>query len=106
MNVAVVVGSGTGLSNVSTAAGQYADNSFIVTVTNGQMELQFSTTGSRWVVNGLDFRLLSSVVPLKVSGPTASLTADGATLGYLNVTSTSAGSVVHRLDHPGHHRQH
>jgi hypothetical protein len=94
MNVAVVAGSGPGLSNVSSAAGQYTTNHFTAqTDLSGHLELRFSDGGGDlyWVVNALAFRPVAA--PLTVSPNPVTLEADGLTVTPFTVTGATVGSV-------------
>ncbi|HEX8993046.1 MAG TPA: NBR1-Ig-like domain-containing protein [Anaerolineales bacterium] len=66
----------TVLSNVTTAAGSFAVNSFTATVSNGSLSLEFSDAGGSdptWVVNGV---LISNVTPLPSDCDRAQFVAD------------------------------
>jgi predicted outer membrane repeat protein len=106
MNVAVVAGSGTGVSNVKTMAGQFAVSAFQATVSSGQLSLQFSdavSKGGQWVLNGLVIQPIPGTISF-TSGP-GSVAADGTTVDTINGTaplpdgslitvSTSMGTIV------------
>jgi hypothetical protein len=106
MNVAVVAGSGTGVSSVKTSAGQYAASTFQATVSSNQLSLQFSAAGlavNQWVLNGLIIQPIPGTIGF-TSGP-GSVAADGTTIDTINGTaalpngslitvSTSMGTIV------------
>ena len=106
MNVSVVAGTGAGLTNVTTAAGQWADNSFLATVSAGQLQLQFvaPNSGTYWVVNGIEIRPAANVAAVTFSGP-GTVNADGTTTdtitgfaavpnGTLMTVTTSLGTIT------------
>jgi autotransporter-associated beta strand protein len=113
MNVAVVTGSGTGLSNVATAAGQFVHGSFTAsTNAQGELVLRFSDGGGDpyWTVNAVEVRPTATVKTLKVErvvgpdpqDPEEPLPADsttdtfrvtGATIGAWYTLSTDLGQV-------------
>ncbi len=93
MNVAVTVGSGAGLTNISSPLGQFVTNTFTATTSGGQLQLTFSDSGGEpyWVVNALEIRPVAAAV--SVNPVSSSVGADGVTLDTVNVTGATPGAV-------------
>jgi hypothetical protein len=100
MSVSVITGTGTGLSGINTAAGQFFNGSFTVTPSGGAVVLRFADGGGDpyWVVNGLEVRPVAAVAPITLSGPGGSLQADGITTDTFTVTAASGALVTLSTD--------
>src|SRR5262249_2467085 len=78
------------LSSVTTAAGQYYKAGIPVTVTDGSLDLQFSDQGGDpyWVVNSLEIRPATTIIPVNFTAGPGAVTADGSTKD--TITGTAA----------------
>jgi len=94
MNVSVVAGSGTGLTDVTTARGQQLHRSFTATPdAQGELVLRFSDGGGDpyWVVSAIEVR--PAVTQLTVSGPGSLVVADGSSTDKFNVSGAIPGAL-------------
>ncbi|MCL4202267.1 MAG: autotransporter-associated beta strand repeat-containing protein [Pirellulaceae bacterium] len=118
MQVTVVAGSGAGLTNVATAAGQFVHGSFTAsTDARGELVLRFSDAGGDpyWTVNAVEARpsqtatalTVERVIGLVAQNPQEPLPADattdtfrvtGATIGDWYTLSTDWGQIVPSQD--------
>jgi hypothetical protein len=83
---------------ISNAPGQVVVRNFTVTVgADGHLPLQFLDLGGSdpyWVVNGLDVRPASAVLPLTLTGPGGTLGADGSTVDWFSVTAPAGAEIT------------
>ena len=89
-----VVSGGANVTNVSTAAGVYVNETFTVTPNaSGRLQLQFSTTSSStmWVVDGIAVR--PTVAGATLTGPSGMLGGDGTTVDTFSQTGLTPGDV-------------
>ncbi len=93
MDVIVVKGTGTGVTGISTAAGQYVHRTFGVSPDGGEIQLQFTTTGGNphWMVNAIEVRPV--VTPVGFTTAPTSQTADGVSEEDFTVTGLTAGDI-------------
>src|SRR5262249_18013291 len=73
-----------------TTAGQYYKAGIPVTVTDGSLDLQFSDQGGDpyWVVNSLEIRPATTIIPVNFTAGPGAVTADGSTKD--TITGTAA----------------
>jgi hypothetical protein len=93
MAVTVVKGTGTGVTGINTAAGQYAHRTFTVSPDGGELQLQFTTSGgdSYWMVNAIEVRPVVSTGTF-TTAPSSAI-ADGTTFDTFSVTGLTDGDI-------------
>src|SRR5262249_40182611 len=94
VNVVPGLGSGAGVSGITTGAGQFAVRALAATThAQGQLVLRFSDAGGDpyWVLNALEIRPVQA--PLTLTGPGGTLEADGLSVDTFSMTAP-AGTLV------------
>ncbi len=82
-NVAVKAEGNTAATGVSTPAGQFATRQFLVTVADGQLDLEFSAdSATGWSVAGIEVR--NAVTGVSFTTALGSVTPDGTTVDVIN----------------------
>ena len=84
------------IENETTAAFEYLQKSFPVTVTNGKLVLELGNrVGRTWVINGLEIRSKTLVTPITFSPSIGDIPADGTTISsVVGHSQLPAGSIV------------
>jgi fibronectin type 3 domain-containing protein len=89
----VMVGNTTVLSNLSSPAGQFIENTFTATITNGQLAIRFVGGNPYWVVNAIDLYPAPTHV-LNISGPGGADVADGVTQDTFTGSGATPGAIL------------
>jgi fibronectin type 3 domain-containing protein len=95
MNVTVVQGSGDGLTNVATAAGQLVHRSFTASPdADGVLKLRFSDSGGDpyWTAGAVEVRPAAAAVNVARDGGDEPQPADGVTVDTFTVSGATAGA--------------
>ncbi|MCL4207257.1 MAG: PD40 domain-containing protein, partial [Pirellulaceae bacterium] len=95
MNVTVVQGSGDGLTNVATAAGQLVHRSFTASPdVDGVLRLRFSDSGGDpyWTAGAVEVRPTAVSVSVARDGGDEPQPADGVTVDTFTVSGATAGA--------------